>query len=192
MEAPRILIVYGTRYGQTARIVQRIARVLTTQGCDVTTVRGDAPGPGLGLDAYDGLVVGASLIAGHYQRYVERWIRRHSNALPGLPSLFVAVSGSAASADPEERVQAGAIMETFLAKVGWRPDATASVGGAIAYTRYNPLLRWMMKRISAKEGGPTDTSRDHELTDWDQVEGIARAFGARVGAPGHPREAAMV
>ncbi len=27
----------------------------------------------------------------------------------------------------------------------------------------------MLRKISEAAGGPTDTSRDHEMTDWDQV-----------------------
>ena len=38
-----------------------------------------------------------------------------------------------------------------------------------------------MKRISAKEGGPTDMSRDHELTDWARVDTFTRDFAERVG-----------
>jgi menaquinone-dependent protoporphyrinogen oxidase len=34
-----------------------------------------------------------------------------------------------------------------------------------------------MRRIVAKAGGDTDTSRDYEYTDWNQVRGFARDFG---------------
>jgi menaquinone-dependent protoporphyrinogen oxidase len=30
-----------------------------------------------------------------------------------------------------------------------------------------------MKRIARKEGGPTDESRDHDLTDWSEVSRFA-------------------
>jgi menaquinone-dependent protoporphyrinogen oxidase len=30
-----------------------------------------------------------------------------------------------------------------------------------------------LRRIARKEGGPTDTSRDHELTDWAAVAALA-------------------
>ena len=53
---------------------------------------------------------------------------------------------------------------------------SASIAGAINYTRYNLLLRWYMKSASEKNGGTTDTSRDHEYTDWAQVERFASAF----------------
>jgi menaquinone-dependent protoporphyrinogen oxidase len=30
-----------------------------------------------------------------------------------------------------------------------------------------------MKRIARKQGGPTDTSRDYEFTNWDDVARLA-------------------
>ncbi len=68
------------------------------------------------------------------------------------------------------------------------PILTASLPGAINYTKYSLLLKWYMKRASAKNGGSTDTSRDHEYTDWAEVErfaiAIANAFhGAQEPSP---------
>ena len=57
------------------------------------------------------------------------------------------------------------------------------MAGAINYTRYNPLLRWYMKRASKLNGGSTDTSRDHEYTDWTQVERLANEFVEKVLKP---------
>jgi menaquinone-dependent protoporphyrinogen oxidase len=52
--------------------------------------------------------------------------------------------------------------------------------GALLYTHYNFFIRWMMKRIVATAGGDTDTSRDYEYTDWNDVRAFARDFGASV------------
>ena len=51
-----------------------------------------------------------------------------------------------------------------------------SIAGAIKYTRYNFILRWYMKKASRMNGGSTDTTRDHEYTDWAQVEMFAQQF----------------
>ena len=61
----------------------------------------------------------------------------------------------------------------FTADTGWTPARIATVAGRLAYTQYNWLVRLMMRRIARKEGGATDTSRDHEYTDWAQVERLA-------------------
>jgi len=48
------------------------------------------------------------------------------------------------------------------------------IAGALKYTQYNFFIKWVMKGIARKEGGSTDTSRDHEYTDWEQVTAYAR------------------
>lgn len=50
----------------------------------------------------------------------------------------------------------------------------ARFAGAVPFTKYNVLLRFVMKRIQRKAGHSTDTSRDHVYTDWTAVEGFAR------------------
>jgi menaquinone-dependent protoporphyrinogen oxidase len=45
--------------------------------------------------------------------------------------------------------------------------------GALAYTQYRWWLRWVMKQISRSQGRPTNTSRDHDLTDWGAVDRFA-------------------
>jgi len=37
--------------------------------------------------------------------------------------------------------------------------------------------------ISKRKGGPTDTSRDHEFTDWTAVDRFAHQFAAALTEP---------
>jgi len=53
-------------------------------------------------------------------------------------------------------------------------DDMEMIAGALKYTQYNFFIKWVMKGIARKEGGSTDTSRDHEYTDWEQVTAYAR------------------
>ena len=52
-----------------------------------------------------------------------------------------------------------------------------------AYTRYNWFIRRVMKRIAAKAGGDTDTTRDHEYTDWQDLRRFTEQFGLLVARP---------
>jgi menaquinone-dependent protoporphyrinogen oxidase len=54
----------------------------------------------------------------------------------------------------------------------------------MAFTQYGPVLRWVMKRISRGRGGPTDTSRDHEMTDWAAVDQFAERLAQGLVASG--------
>jgi menaquinone-dependent protoporphyrinogen oxidase len=160
-----------------------MARVLGRLGHDVTIAGGDALPASLAPDAYDAVIVGASVIVGRHQRPIERFVRENRAALNALPSAFFSVSASAAGQRPEQRADAHRCLERFLDDTGWRPRAAIVVAGEIAYTRYNPIVRWVLKRITARAGGPTDTTRDHDLTDWPRVAEFATAFAASLEAP---------
>jgi menaquinone-dependent protoporphyrinogen oxidase len=177
MSAHRILLVYGTRYGQTAKIADRMASVLTGDGFDVTLSDADSLDPAIDLETFQGVMVGGSVIRGKHQRSISRFIARHLATVNRIPSAFFSVSGSASSAEPRGQSDARRAMEAFLTTTTWQPDKMTTLAGAMAFTKYSPLVRWIMKRISRANGGPIDTSHDHEFTDWSHVEEFARAFG---------------
>jgi menaquinone-dependent protoporphyrinogen oxidase len=54
------------------------------------------------------------------------------------------------------------------------------VAGALAYSRYNVIVRFVMKRIARQAGGPMDASRDDELTDWAALD---RFVGDALASP---------
>jgi menaquinone-dependent protoporphyrinogen oxidase len=169
-----ILAVYGSAYGQTARIMQRTAERLTELGFNVTVRKGDALAPNQPLDEYAGFLVGASIIGGKHQRYVENFVRRNRERLNRVPSAFISVSGTAASTIPAKRADAQRLLDKFLTDTGWGPARTATFAGAMAYTKYGFFTKWILQQIARRQGGPTDTSRDHEFTDWEAVDRFAQ------------------
>jgi menaquinone-dependent protoporphyrinogen oxidase len=66
------------------------------------------------------------------------------------------------------------------------------VGGRLAYREYGFITRWMMRRIAAAEGGPTDTSRNHDLTNWTEVRLLATDVAALARPPLKVRAATAV
>ena len=169
----RILIAYGTSYGQTARIVSRMADRMTAGGHQVTVWRADLLAAEPTLTGFDRCVVAGSVLFGKHQTYLRRFVREHASALNQISSAFVSVCGAAASGRDDGQAEARKYVERFLHDTGWRPEMTRSFAGGVAYTRYGLFTRWMMKLISRRTGGPTDTSRDWEFTDWAEVDRFA-------------------
>jgi len=185
----RILVVYGTSYGQTAKVADRIHRQLLARDIEVFIANVAEMSPNPDLVGFDGVIVAASVIRGRHQRAIERFARSNASFLNAHPSAFVSVSASAAGRDLGSRLDAQRAVDDFVRRTGWTPQATALVAGAMAFTKYSWPVRWVLKRISASHGGPTDTSRDHELTDWTQVESFARDFARRVSPSDVPAAA---
>jgi menaquinone-dependent protoporphyrinogen oxidase len=176
----RILVIYGTTEGHTEQIATAIGIALTAAGFDVHTIRAGTLDPRPA--DYDGVIVSASVHGGRYQEAVGYWIRTHAAELQQKPSAFVSACLGVLQHDPNVDAELDGIIHRFIDPLGWQPTVIKPVAGALLYTKYNPLMRWMMKRIAGKAGGGTDTSRDYDYTDWDDLNVFAEEFGRRVAA----------
>lgn len=172
-----VLLLYGTSEGQTAAVAERMADVVEASGHDVVVLNAKHLPDDFTLADYDAAIVGASIHRGGHQKAIVRFVRDHVEQLNATPSAFFSLSLSAAG-DEEGRGAAEDLIGEFLDETGFEPDRTLSVAGALTYSEYGLLTKFVMKRIARKEGGDTDTSRDWEYTDWDSVEAFAAAFAS--------------
>ena len=167
----RILVLYGTTEGQTAKVARCLGDTLQANGVSADVVEAGAAWPS--PDGYDGVLVAASIHAGGYQRAVHRWVHEHAQALNDKPSAFLSVCLGILQHTPKAQEDLAEIVNRFLTATGWHPATVKQVAGALPYSKYNWLTRWTMVRIVRKAGGDTDTSRDYEYTDWADLRGFA-------------------
>jgi len=180
-----ILLIYATREGHTRRIAEHVGALLAGQQRTFEIVDAAHRPPGFSLAAYGSAIVSASLHAGKHEPEMLQLVKGHLNQLQQIPTLFLSVSLSERTVeDPqapaEKRAQAEAdvarTIDSFLKDTGWRPSHVAAVAGALLYTKYNFVVRFIMKRIARKAGGPVDTSRDYEFTDWTKLDLLIAEF----------------
>jgi menaquinone-dependent protoporphyrinogen oxidase len=174
----RILVVYATTEGHTARIARRVSDRLSAHDAIVDVVA--ARETHLGPSGYDGIIVAASVHTGTYQPEVRHWVRRYAPLLNDMPTAFVSVCLGVLQKEPEVQAEVAAIVDRFLNETGWRPTFSRSVAGAVLYTQYGWIKRRLMRHIVWKAGGPTDITRDYVFTDWTDVDRLADTFGAEV------------
>jgi menaquinone-dependent protoporphyrinogen oxidase len=175
----RILIPFASVDGQTARIAERIGAALTRAGHSATPMPTDAPGLARAFEEHDAVIVGGAIRYGHHSRYLEAAIREHFVAIATRPNAFFSVSLSAGGPGARPSAASGYV-EEFVQRTGWQPLRIANFAGALRYTKYNALIRFMMRLIVGAAGGDTDTSRDYEYTDWQAVERFAADFAAQL------------
>lgn len=75
-------------------------------------------------------------------------------------------------------MQAEEYIVALLRETGWKPSAARSFSGAVTYTRYSWLTRQLLRAINRRKGLPTDTSRDWDFTEWNEVERFAADLAA--------------
>ncbi len=181
----KLLVVYGTTEGQTAKIATQIARTIREHGIDADVMDGRSVPADLTLTQYDGVIVGASLHYHKFQRYIQNFVKAHRDQLRRMPSAFFSVSITEAYKDPKGREELATLTNRWLTDVDWQPDKIASFAGALAYTQYGWLKRNLQRWFAGRAGGSTDTSRDHEYTDWDAVARFADEFATMVHSGQH-------
>jgi menaquinone-dependent protoporphyrinogen oxidase len=103
-------------------------------------------------------------------------VKDNASWLAGIPTAFVAVSLAAVLKDDRSRKELQELAQEFCRETGWTPAITRQVAGALRYSEYDYFKRLVMKLIAAQKGGDTDTSRDYEYTDWDDVARFVEEF----------------
>ena len=165
----RVLILYTSKTGQTTKIAERMAQHMRDKGSTVDCFRLNHLPRDFDIDTYDGILVGAPVRMMKFPKRVVRFVRRNRDKLVSHNGGFFVVCMAAADKRPETQQDLANWISSFLSETGWQPAKQTVFAGAVLYTKYDFITRMVMKKISAAEGRSTDTSRDHEYTDWDQV-----------------------
>lgn len=182
-------VFYATRQGHTQRVAEHVAATLRARGLEADVRNLRDRGVGIVLDKYAGVVLAASIHIGKHEPEIIRFVKQHRLELEAMPTAFLSVNLTEAgvedvNATPEQHAQAVALvqgrLDTFSAKTGWHPRRAKAVAGALLFTKYNFLLRFVMKQIAKKGGKDTDTSRDYEYTDWAALDRFVDEFAAEI------------
>ena len=182
----QILVLYATREGHTRRIAEHVAAELRLHSLTPLVQDARAASP-FDASAYEGVILLASAHVGRHEREMVGFVREHRSELEKLPTAFLSVSLSEAGAEMQgapaekrELAEKGVkeMIDRFLDETGFHPTRVKPLAGALLYTKYNVLVRFVMKHIAKQSGGSTDTSHDHEYTDWAALDRFVGEFAA--------------
>ena len=151
-----IAVLYATREGHTRHVAERIAEDLRARGFDVEFKNlQDHVAGATHLSGFSAVVLAASVHAGKHEREMVKFVKKHRTDLEQLPSAFLSVTLSEAGAEmsgmtQEQRARFSAdvqkVNDKFFEDTAWRPERVKPVAGALLYSKYNPLVRFVMKR----------------------------------------------
>ncbi len=170
-----VLVLYASIEGHTRKIAERAAATLEDAGHGV--VLGDVREPGFAIPGrFDGVLVCAPIHIGRYPSAVAQFLTDWKDALAKVPTALVSVSLGIHSDSADERAEAEAYPDKLEKKTGFHISKVHHAAGALKYLEYDFFKRALMRQIAAKEGGPVDTSVDHEFTDWEALDAFVQEF----------------
>jgi menaquinone-dependent protoporphyrinogen oxidase len=169
MNMGKILILHSSIDGQTVKICERLRAIVADRGHEVALAAiGDTVDP----DAFDAIVIGASIRYGKHRPAVFDFVERHRALLERKPSAFFSVNIVARKA-AKNRPETNPYVIKFLRRTRWKPALTGVFAGRLDYPKYRFFDRLMIRFIMLLTKGPTAPDTVVEFTDWKSVE----AFG---------------
>jgi menaquinone-dependent protoporphyrinogen oxidase len=169
-----IVFIYSTVDGHTLEICERLAKVVEDGGFVADLVR-LTPGSTIDLEAFDQVVIGASIRYGKHRPEVEQFIRDNIEAIEARHGAFFSVNAVARKADKNDALTNPYVRKFFQNSV-WKPSIIGIFGGKIDYSMYRFWDRTMIRFIMWMTKGPTDLNTKVDFTDWDEVEAFGKAL----------------
>lgn len=154
----KVLVTYGSKYGATKEIAEKIGEVLRKSGlqADVVTVKDVSS-----LDSYKAVVLGSAIYVGNWQKDVVGFLETNEKTLSSLP-VWLFSSGPSGKGDPLELVE-GQLLPASLQPIvdRIRPRDNTIFHGNINPDKINFIEKFAVKSIVKKPFG--------DFRDWDSI-----------------------
>jgi menaquinone-dependent protoporphyrinogen oxidase len=164
-----VLVAYGTKYGATAEIAEKIGEVLRQSGLTADVVPADRVDD---MGRYGAVVLGSAVYIGRWRKEAARFLEANEARLAGIP-VWLFSSGPTGEGDPVELTEGWRFpgkLQPIADRI--KPRDVALFHGAVDVSKLNFIERWLLKNIQTPTG---------DFRDWDAIaawaEGIAHELG---------------
>ncbi len=177
-----VLVIYGTRWGSTVKVAEKIGEVLKEEGCAVNVV--DAKRSPQNVDSYDLIVVGSGMRADKWTNETLNFMEKNAVSLRAKKTALF-VSGQMADGGKESREKAKKLyLEKTAEKFGLKPFGLGLFGGFLDFSKSHGLFVDVLVRVNRKKlrKNGLDTTKVKDTRDWSSIEAWAREI-AKAASP---------
>tara|TARA_Y100001935_G_scaffold37902_1_gene30269 strand:- start:313 stop:837 length:525 start_codon:yes stop_codon:yes gene_type:complete len=165
------LIIYSSTDGHTKAICGRIIKSFNDKNLiELLTLKEALK---VDLSKYTKIIIGASIRYGKHSKELYKFVNSNKNILDQKESVFFSVNVVARKLE-KNSPDTNPYIKKFLKKSKWKPKKIGVFAGKVDYPNYKFIDKYIIKFIMIITGGPTDTSRSFEFTDWSKVDQFAR------------------
>ena len=165
------LIIFSTTDGHTKKICERIVNFLNNE--KLVKIVSLEEATKLDLSEFQRIIVGASIRYGKHSKELYKFIKFNKRILDQKESVFFSVNVVARKFQ-KNTPETNPYIKKFLRISKWQPKKLGVFAGKVDYPSYNIFDKYIIKLIMFITGGPTDTSKSYEFTDWSKVEDFAK------------------
>jgi len=126
----------------------------------------------LDLEAFDKIIIGASIRYGKHDKKVYEFIEKNLSLLESKPNAFFSVNVVARKPE-KNQPDTNPYLIKFLKQIPWKPKHLAVFAGRLEYSKYGYFDRQMIRFIMWMTKGPTAPDTNIEFTNWEDVDRFA-------------------
>jgi len=161
--AKQVLVAYGSKYGATAEIAQKIGDVLREAGLEAEVKSAKHVGD---LSSYDAVVLGSAAYAGGWRKEATRLLKNNVTTLTEK-MVWIFSSGPTGEGDPVELVKGWKHPSALATEIeAIAPRDITVFHGAMLMEKMNFIEKFVIGKIGAPAG---------DFRDWDAI--VAWATG---------------
>ena len=170
----KVLVVYGTRWGGTVNIAEKIGQIIKDQGYNVDVVNAKKRPPK--VDLYDIIVVGSGIRADKWTKETIAFMEKNAELLATKKTaLFVSCQMADGGKDAQDKAKKLYLKKT-AEQYRLKPVALGLFGGFLDFSKSHGLFVDILIRVnrnSLRNNG-LDTTRVRDTRDWQSIEAWAR------------------
>ena len=167
----KTLIIFSTVDNHTKKISDYISRFLDSKdSIDVVNLEIINK---YNLENYNRIIIGASIRYGKFRKNLYEFISKNKIHLDKKVSCFFGVNLVARKKE-KNTPETNPYIIKFLKKTKSKPNLVGVFAGSLEYSKYKISDKIIIKFIMWITDGPTDTSRNYEFTDWNDVKNFSK------------------
>jgi len=179
----KIAIFYGTRFGGTVGVAEKIAEILATKEHSVVlkNIEDVAEFTEIEAEMFDGIILGSGIQIGQWTGKIKEFITRHKVLLANEKrKLGLFVSCGTAQSEEGKLKACQDYVTNFSTEFGLSPHLIAAFGGRFDFSKksvHGFVKKNLLKAITKKENpGKFDLQAMNDFRNWAEIIMYAEEF----------------
>ncbi|UCH89986.1 MAG: flavodoxin domain-containing protein [Thermoplasmata archaeon] len=174
LDTMKALVAYGTRYGSTTDIANKIGEILKKQGADVDIINLQKERI-KDISHYDLIIIGSGIKMGSWTKKALGFLKKFESELAGKRVAFFVSCMSAHHPDKREEASEKYLLGIARRYPRVKPFKYGLFGGLIDVNRYGAGTRFIMKRFPEEfEKDGIDVNKTNDFRNWDEIQKWAK------------------
>ncbi len=181
----KILIIYGSRFGSTAEISEKISEYLNKEGFTTTlmNLKDKSSKKKLKIDDFDGILIGSGIKIGSWTKEAKKFLKENTKALKQKENLLGIYVSCGEAMNPNKcEVAREKYIDPILNQYGLSPGLKQAFGGVLDLSENSTLgfLNKKMMELASKEDPNIMKGKRNDFRNWEQIFEFAKNFASHV------------